>query len=456
MSAPRARPLPSPCNVLLIGAGGREHALAWKLKQSRHLGKLWVTSEANAGMRELGEVAPEPMDGKDAFRMSRWCDRNNIHLIVIGPEGPLAAGMADKMQTEERMVFGPTRAAAQIEADKAFAKQLMRHAAVPTAEARVFQDADSALSYIEAHEDPCVVKATGLAAGKGVVVCETQDEARDAVDRMLVKREFGDAGKRILIEEKVGGQEVSILALVDGRTIWMLDACQDHKQIGEGDVGPNTGGMGAYSPTPLVGDDTLAQIEREIIVPTIDAMRREGHVYRGVLYAGLMLTPGGPKVLEFNCRFGDPECEVIVPRMQADLLKVLWATCTGTLDEMDITFDTRTACTVVMASAGYPGSHEKGKVITGIEEAEALAGDDQEVIVFHAGTARNVKGELVTNGGRVLAITALAKDLLIARDLANAACERIKFDGACFRRDIGHRVLNKPKQRTRAASASTR
>ncbi len=456
MSTPRVRPLPSPCNVLLIGSGAREHALAWKLKQSRHLGKLWVTSEANAGMRELGEVCPEPMDGKDTFRMGRWCDRNAIHLVVVGPEGPLAAGLVDKLQSDERLVFGPTRAAAQIEADKAFAKQLMRHAAVPTAEARVFHDADTAKSYIAAHDEPCVVKATGLAAGKGVVVCETQAEAADAVERILVKQEFGDAGKRILIEEKLGGQEVSILALVDGRNIWVLDACQDHKQIGEADTGPNTGGMGAYSPTPLIDGDTLAQIEREIIVPTVDALRREGHVYRGVLYAGLMLTPGGPKVLEFNCRFGDPECQVIMPRMQADLLEVMWATCTGTLDQVEITSTPQTACTVVMASAGYPGSFAKGKPITGIEQAEAMGAGAEEVIVFHGGTTRTPSGELVTNGGRVLAVTALASDLLAARNLANAACERIKFEGAYFRRDIGHRVLNRAaSQRKPAASAST-
>jgi len=456
MPAPHMRPLPSPCNVLLIGAGGREHALAWKLKQSRDLGKLWITSEANAGMRTLGEVSPEPMDGKDIFRMSRWCDRNDIHLVIIGPEAPLAAGLVDKLQTDARLVFGPTRAAAQLEADKVFAKQLMRHAAVPTAEARTFHDAETALAYVDAHEEPCVVKATGLAAGKGVIVCETQDEAREAIDRILVKHEFGDAGKRILIEEKLDGQEVSILALVDGRTIWMLDACQDHKQLGEGDVGPNTGGMGAYSPTPLVDLDTLALIEREIIVPTVDALRREGHVYRGVLYAGLMLTHGGPKVLEFNCRFGDPECEVIVPRLRGDLLKMLWATCTGTLDQIDIDSDPRTACTVVMASAGYPGAYDKGNVITGIDEAESLAGDDQQVIVFHAGTTTNAKGEFVTNGGRVLAVTALAKDLVTARNLANAACDRISFAGAYFRRDIGDRVLNRSRtKRTPTASART-
>jgi len=431
--------------VLLIGAGGREHALAWKIAQSPSLGKLWLTSEANAGMRAHGEVCPEPMDGKDAFRMVRWCEKNNIHLIVIGPEGPLAAGLADKLQSESRMVFGPSRAGAQIEADKVFAKQLMRHAAVPTADGRTFHDPAAAQTYIQAHDDACVVKASGLAAGKGVFVCETQAEAMAAMERILVHREFGEAGKRIIIEEKLLGQEASLLALVDGRTIWMLDACQDHKQLGEGDKGPNTGGMGAYSPTPVVDADTMAQIEREIMVPTVDALRREGEVYRGVLYAGLMLTPGGPKVLEFNCRFGDPECQVILPRLMGDVLRVLWATATGTLDDVTLEFDSRVACTVVMASAGYPGSYEKGKVITGIDAAEAIAGPGQEVIVFHAGTTRNSKGDLITNGGRVLNVTALADDLLTARNLANAACEKISFEGAYYRRDIGHRVLNRTK-----------
>jgi len=257
----------------------------------------------------------------------------------------------------------------------------------------------------------------------------------------MVQREFGDAGNQLLVEEKLTGQELSVLALVDGRHIWILDPAQDHKQVGEGDTGPNTGGMGAYCPTPLMDRSTLEVIEREVFVPTVDALRREGIEYRGVLYAGLMLTPAGPKVLEFNCRFGDPECQPLMARLKGDLVEILWATATGTLANVELDFDNRIACCVVMCSAGYPGSYEKGKTITGIDEAQAMSDGGGEVIVFHAGTAINQNGELVTNGGRVLGVTALAKDLPSARDLANAACEKIHFDGAFFRRDIGDRVL---------------
>ncbi|MEE9131148.1 MAG: phosphoribosylamine--glycine ligase [Phycisphaerales bacterium] len=439
MSRPPA--CPERGNVLLIGGGGREHALAWKLRQSPRLQTLWLTDPRNAGLSRLGEPCPVSMDGSNPFQMRRWCERNDIHLVVVGPEAPLAAGIADILASQRRRVFGPTKDAAQIEADKAFAKQLMRQAAIPTAEARVFHDPDSARHYVNAHEDPCVVKAAGLAAGKGAIVCERQDQALAAIDRIMVDREFGQAGDTIVIEEKLSGQEISVLALVDGRTIWLLDPCQDHKQLGEGDVGPNTGGMGAYCPTPFLEPEILTAVQGEIIVPVVDALRREGLKYRGVLYTGLMLTPAGPKVLEFNCRFGDPECQPIMVRLKSDLFEILWATCTGTLDDVSIEFDRRTACCVVMCSEGYPGPYEKGKPITGIEDAEALGDENQQVIVFHSGTRYDNDGQLVTNGGRVLGVTALAEDLQAARDLANAACRRITFDGAFYRRDIGDRVL---------------
>jgi phosphoribosylamine--glycine ligase len=426
---------------LLIGGGGREHALAWKLRQSPRLGELWITDGANAGLAALGRTCPQPMDMSNTYLMRRWCEQNQIHLVVVGPEGPLAAGIVDALQSDRCQVFGPTKAAAQIEADKAFAKKLMRHAAIPTAEARTFSDADAALEYVRTRDEPCVVKATGLAAGKGVVVCASQDECLDAVRRIMVHREFGDAGSSILIEEKLSGQEVSILALVDGRTFWILDPCQDHKQLGEGDTGPNTGGMGAYCPTPVIDASAMLLIERQVFVPTVDALRRQGITYCGVLYAGLMLTPAGPKVLEFNCRFGDPECQPLMARLRGDLIEILWAVCTGTLDRAEMEFDSQVACCVVMTAAGYPGAYERGRPITGIDDAESLGGDGSEVIVFHAGTARDRTGQLVTSGGRVLGVTALADDLASARDLANAACERIHFDGAYFRRDIGDRVL---------------
>jgi len=434
-----ASPCPNLCNVLLIGGGGREHALAWKLNQSPRLGKLWLSDTTNAALAELGEPCPVKINVRDAFRINRWCETENIHLIVIGPEAPLAEGLTDALQTKTRRVFGPSKAAAQLEADKAFAKQLMRQAAIPTAEARMFTDAESAMEYVNTREDPCVIKATGLAAGKGVIVCDDREQAVDAVKRMLVSREFGDAAGKIIIEEKLAGQEVSILALVDGRTISLLDTCQDHKQRDEGDTGPNTGGMGAYCPTPLVDGPMMDTIQRQIIVPTIDALRREGIEYRGVLYAGLMLTPAGPKVLEFNCRFGDPECQPLMARLQGDLVEILWATSTGQLADVDFDFDSRAAVCVVMCSGGYPGPYEKGKPITGIEDAETM----DSVTVFHAGTKIAPTKELITNGGRVLGVTALAADLPAARDLANEACAKIHFEGAFYRKDIGDRVLSK-------------
>ena len=439
-----ARPLPCPdlCNVLLIGGGGREHALAWKLKQSPRLGQLWTSDPSNAGLAKSGKPCPIAVDVRDAFRLQRWCDTNDIHLVVVGPENALAAGISDALQTKKRLVFGPSKTAAQLEADKAFAKQIMRDAAIPTAEARLFADTESARAYVLARpDDAFVVKATGLAAGKGAIVCDTNAEALDAIDRILVQREFGDAGNKLLIEEKLQGQEVSVLALVDGRTISILDPCQDHKQRDEGDRGPNTGGMGAYCPTPIIDQQAMRAVEQQILVPTVDALRRDGIEFRGVLYAGVMLTPGGPKVLEFNCRFGDPECQPLMARLQGDLIEILWATAAGSLDQAEIDFDDRVALCVVMCSAGYPGAYTKGNPITGIEDAEALSGDAGKVIVFHAGTTVDHNGRLITNGGRVLSVTALADDLVAARDLANAACEKIHFEGAFWRRDIGDRVL---------------
>ncbi|MCP3902491.1 MAG: phosphoribosylamine--glycine ligase [Planctomycetes bacterium] len=430
-------PCPESCNVLLVGGGGREHALAWKLRQSPRMGDLWLLNADNAGLADLGHVCPPETTSRGDFHFQRWCDNAAIDLVVVGPENPLADGLADRLATDRRLVFGPGKAGAQLEADKVFAKEIMRQAAVPTADHRVFDRVEAARQYLEAHDEPCVVKCAGLAAGKGVVVCETPDEAHEAVDRMMVQRVFGDAGARIIIEERLHGQEVSVLALVDGRTIWLLDPAQDHKQLGEGDRGPNTGGMGAYTPTPVLDRATLEIVEREIFVPTVDALRREGITYRGVLYAGLILTPGGPKVLEFNCRFGDPECQPLMARLKGDLVEICWATASGTLDDQEIDFDPRAACCVVMCSEGYPGPYEKGRPITGIDEAEATG----DVLIFHAGTTRDADGNLVTNGGRVLGVTALGDDLRAARDLANAACSKIEFPGAFYRHDIGDRVL---------------
>jgi phosphoribosylamine--glycine ligase len=427
---------PDTVNVLLLGTGGREHALAWRLKKSRRLGTLWVEPGANAGILEIGRACPEPID--DTFRISRWCERENIALIVIGPEVPLAADYATKLaDPPRRFVFGPTKAGAQLEWDKAFAKQVMRAASVPTGDSRTFTDAEQALAYVATRIDGCVVKATGLCAGKGVVVCKTIDEARRAVEDCLVRKVFGDAGSTILIEELLNGPEVSVLALCDGQSFWMLDPAQDHKRVGEGDTGPNTGGMGAFSPTPKATPELLRIVERDVLVPTIDALKRMDIPFRGVLYAGMMITPAGPKVLEFNTRFGDPETQPIMARLKGDLVELCWATATGQLGEAELSFDPRAACCVVVCAKGYPGNYTKGLEITGLEEAKAVDhAPDEEIVIFHAGTARK-NGRLVTNGGRVLGVTALAKTSARASELATKAAACIKFEGAFFRRDIG-------------------
>ncbi len=427
---------PDTVNVLLLGTGGREHALAWRLKKSRRLGTLWVEPGANAGILEISRACPEPID--DAFRISRWCERENVSLIVIGPEVPLAADYATKLaDPPRRFVFGPTKAGAQLEWDKAFAKQVMRAASVPTGDSRTFTDAEQALAYVATRIDGCVVKATGLCAGKGVVVCKTIDEARRAVEDGLVRKVFGDAGSTILIEELLSGPEVSVLALCDGQSFWMLDPAQDHKRVGEGDTGPNTGGMGAFSPTPKATPELLRIVERDVLVPTIDALKRMDIPFRGVLYAGMMITPAGPKVLEFNTRFGDPETQPIMARLKGDLVELCWATATGQLGEAELSFDPRAACCVVVCAKGYPNNYAKGLEITGLEEAKAVDhAPDEEIVIFHAGTTRK-NGRLVTNGGRVLGVTALAKTSARASELATKAAACIKFEGAFFRRDIG-------------------
>jgi phosphoribosylamine--glycine ligase len=425
-------------NVMIIGSGGREHALGWKLKQSKRCGKLYFVP-GNGGTRELGENVPisiDKIDTKTADAIDYFARQNKVEFIVIGPEDPLAEGLADRLARPGRTVFGPVAEAARLEADKAYSKQLMRAAAIPTAEAKVFTDYGAAMTYVEARETPVVVKAAGLAKGKGVVVCKGKDDAVAAVQMIMRDKAFGDAGNTVVIEERLVGQEVSVLALVDGKNIFVLEPAQDHKQVNEGDTGPNTGGMGAYSPTPLVSDKLMAQIQREILVPTVDVLRREGITFRGVLYAGLMLTAGGPKVLEYNTRFGDPETQTLLTRFQGDLLEVLLATAQGRLDEVLLGWDERACCCVVMASGGYPGDYRKGLEIKGIDDAERPG----DVKVFHAGTAIS-GGKLVTAGGRVLNVCAMGKDLREAQQRANEACAKISFEGAHYRKDIGFRVM---------------
>jgi len=431
---PAVKRTPDKINVVLVGGGGREHALAWKIRQSARLGALWTTHPENPGIAALARPVGMPFSVKEAYRLAQFCAHNDIGLVVVGPEEPLAGGLADALATDRTLVFGPTKEAAQLEADKAWAKRLMRSASIPTGEARIFTDAESARAFVESRTEGVVVKAAGLAKGKGVMVCDDAAQAVAAIDRIMVQREFGDAGNQIVIEERLDGPEVSVLALVDGRNILILDPCQDHKRLGEGDTGPNTGGMGAYSPAPVLSARDMEHVQREILIPTVDALRREGIEYRGLLYAGLMLTHAGPKVLEFNVRFGDPECQCLLPRLRGDLLEALWATAAGRLESIDeLDFDARSACCIVLASAGYPGEYKRGNPIEGIDAAAGTP----DVVVFHAGTARDTQGRITTSGGRVLNVVGLGETLDAARATAIAACDKIRFEGKTLRRDIG-------------------
>lgn len=420
-------------NVLLMGGGGREHAIADRLTRSPRLGQLWITHGQNPGLAALGRVADVPVAIRESYRLVQFCDHHDIGLVVIGPEEPLAEGFADKLRTPTRKVFGPGADGARIEADKAWAKQLMRGASIPTAEARVFTDADGARTYLRSREHPPVIKASGLAKGKGVFVPDSLAEALDAIDRIMVQRVFGDAGREVVIEERLTGSEVSVLALVDGRSIYVLETAQDHKRLGDRDSGPNTGGMGAFTPSTIVDDATMARIQSLVLVPALDALRRDGIDFRGVLYAGIMLTHAGPKVLEFNCRFGDPECQAILVRLKSDLLELMLATCDGKLADTDVEWEPGASCCVVLASEGYPEKPKSGAVIHGLDAAAAVEG----VTIYHAGTTRARDGTIVTAGGRVLGVTAVGADLEQARRRAYAACDLIVFAGKTYRTDIG-------------------
>lgn len=501
-------------NVLLIGGGGREHALAEALSRSARLGTLYVSHPSNPGLAALGTPVDVPVSGRELYRLQQFCDRKDIGLVVIGPEDPLAEGYADALSKagdgSVRPVFGPGKRGAMLEADKAFAKQMMRAASIPTGEGRVFTDAGAAKHYLIAvarddeevsrlvegldriqdqgtrynalaalvrvgtavthggtvgapdlsllkdagigrdradtlaiarrisaawdapRKSLPVIKACGLAKGKGVILPATLREAFDAVDSMMVRKEFGDAGLKIMIEERLQGTEVSILALLDGHNILILPPCQDHKRLGDGDAGPNTGGMGAFCPADTVDEATMRMIETDVFVAIADALRREEIDFRGVLYAGIMLTPGGPKVLEFNTRFGDPECQPLMARLESDALELFLATAEGRLDEVDVRFSEQHAVCVVMASDGYPANPKSGDAITGLDKA----GEVEGVTVYHAGT-KTVDGEVVTAGGRVLGVTAVGPDFATARARAYRACDRIRFRGMQYRRDIG-------------------
>ena len=419
--------------VLLVGNGGREHAIAWKLKQSKKIEKLFI-APGNPGTAMLG--ANVAIDVSDIDGLVNFAVQNKVGLVIIGPEDPLAAGAVDAFEKAGIKAFGPSKAAAELEADKVFAKEIMRSMSIPTAESRTFTKFSDAKSYIASRDEAVVIKAAGLAKGKGVYVCDEPSDGIIAAEKIMVDKIFGDAGTKIIVEEKLLGEEASILAFVDGRNIYVMETSQDHKPIGDGDTGPNTGGMGAYSPAPVVTEKLMDQIIREILVPTVEGMNRSGKNFKGVLYAGLMLTPGGPRVLEYNVRFGDPETQPILMRMKSDLLEVILAVCDGKLDDVTIKWDKRPSVCVVISAGGYPGDYVNGKVITGLDEAAKM----EDVMVFHAGTAEK-DGNIVTNGGRVLGVTAIGEDIKSAQAKAYAACEKIKFEGAYYRKDIANKAI---------------
>jgi phosphoribosylamine--glycine ligase len=421
--------------ALVIGKGGREHALVWKLAQSPRCERVFC-APGNAGTAEDGvNVA---IDANDFDGLVRFAKKEDIALTVVGPEDPLAQGITDFFRKAGLRIFGPTREAAQIEASKVFAKKLMRDADVPTSEFRVFDHPDSARTYIQTREFPVVVKADGLAAGKGVIVCSTNDEALAAIERIMVREEFGRAaGRQVIIEKRLEGEELSIQALVSGRTIVPLEPTQDHKRAFDNDTGPNTGGMGAYCPAPLGTAELLQQIDAEALVPTVHAMKRGRRAFRGLLYAGLMVTNQGPRVLEFNCRFGDPETQPLLMRLRTDLFELLEATAEDRLADFEgkLEWDPRPAVCVVMASQGYPGTYAKGKVILGLADAAKVP----NVKVFHAGTKPD-SGLVVTDGGRVVGVTALGDTLQEAKKSAYEAVKKIHFHGAFYRSDIGDKA----------------
>jgi phosphoribosylamine--glycine ligase len=419
--------------VLLIGGGGREHALAWKLADSPRVSALYALP-GNPGTAQVADNVPGSV--MDFAAIEKFIRDNRIELVVIGPEDPLAAGLADRVAAMGVRVFGPSRQAAQLEADKWYAKELMRQQAIPTAEARSFTDPEAAAEYVRVRDEPVVIKAAGLAKGKGVSVCYRTIDALEAIDNIMRKKAFAEAGARIVIEELLTGPECSILAFISGKSIYLMEPSQDHKPVDDGDSGPMTGGMGAYSPTPVITEALLQQVERDILVPIVDGLARDKIDYRGILYAGLMLTPNGPKVLEFNCRFGDPETQPLMMRLKSDLLEVMLAVADDKLDQVQLQWDPRPALCVVATSKGYPGSYPTGVPITGITEADAMKG----VKVFHSGTRMDGK-QLVTDGGRVLSVTAIGDTIVDARKRAYQAMERIHFDGMHFRRDIAHQAI---------------
>jgi phosphoribosylamine---glycine ligase len=419
--------------VLVIGSGGREHSIVWKIAQSPQVSKIFCAS-GNPGISEIAEcidIEPEQINFLYEFAV-----KEKIDLTVVGPEAPLADGIVDIFSKHNLNVFGPRKDAAILEISKAFAKHLMRKHGIPTADFREFDEYDHARHYVLSKGAPIVVKADGLSKGKGVFVCKTIKEALRAIDSIMKDRVFGNAGDKVIIEECLTGEEISILAFTDGRTIISMESSQDHKTIYDGDKGPNTGGMGAYSPVPLMTADLYHQVEKEILVPTIHAMNREERPYKGVLYVGLMITSYGPKVLEFNVRFGDPESQALLVRMKSDLVPLMLATISGKLDTVDLEWHSQASVCVVIASGGYPGSYTSGKRITGLD----LLKNQENIHVFHAGT-KFENGGIVTSGGRVLSVVACGNNIKEAQKKVYDAVNKISFEGAHYRKDIASKAI---------------
>ena len=423
--------------ILVVGSGGREHALVWKLAQSPRVSRLYA-APGNAGIAGQAECVPVP--ATDVPALADFAEKEKVDLTIVGPEVPLTLGLVDEFERRGRRAFGASRAAAQIEGSKAFAKALMVKYGIPTAAYREFSEPQAAIAYVRERGAPIVVKADGLAAGKGALVCRTLPDAVAAVRLIMEERAFGDAGDRVVIEECLEGEEASFLAFTDGKTVLPLASCQDHKPIYDRDEGPNTGGMGAYSPAPVVTAALHQQIMERVMVPTVRAMAAEGCPYRGVLYAGLMIRDGEAKVLEFNARFGDPEAQPLLLRMDNDLVPILEAVLEDRLHEITLQWKEDAAVCVVMASGGYPGTYQKGKIIQGLEEAAKVEG----VVIFHAGTARRA-GHLLTDGGRVLGVTGRGRDVREAIARTYDAVRRITWEGVHFRTDIGAKALRYPR-----------
>ena len=419
--------------VMIVGGGGREHAIAWAVAKSPKCDKLYA-APGNAGIAELAECVN--ISVMDADSLVAFAKEKEIDFVIVAPDDPLAAGVADAFLDEGIKTFGPRKNAAIIEASKAFSKDLMKKYNIPSAAYETFESADEALAYLETQEAPYVLKADGLALGKGVLICQTLEEAKDGIKEIMVDKKFGEAGNKVVIEEFMTGREVSVLCFSDGKTILPMTSAQDHKRAGDGDTGLNTGGMGTFSPSPFYTDEIAKFCEENVYQRTIDAMAAEGREFKGVLFCGLMLTEKGPRVLEFNARFGDPEAQVVIPRLKNDLLDVMIACADGTLDQVDLQFEDNAAVCVMLASDGYPVSYEKGYEIRGLENFK----DKDGYYVFHSGTKFDDAGKVVTNGGRVIGVTALGENLVQARANAYKATELLDFDNKYMRHDIGKAI----------------